>query len=181
LVCQHNRHVGCRTISAIESRVGEETDHVFSLWSAYSGRPSLMKRLIHNVPSPLPSRTYRWEYYTDEYSIMAFPEDFNFHAASYVHVYLASLMTILARVSEVLYGVIPHRAAILPADVRIVIPASRTYQTTFRPSLPELTRTFRNGSIRFRLIYVSRIRHPFIFQLCWSCSESTPIGDWTER
>lgn len=73
------------------------------MWSAYSGRPSLMKRLINNVQDPVPSRTYTWEYYTDEYSIMTFPDDFDFHAAAYVHVYLAKLMNILARVSEVLY------------------------------------------------------------------------------
>lgn len=62
-----------------------------------------MKRLINNVQDPVPSRTYTWEYYTDEYSIMTFPDDFDFHAAAYVHVYLAKLMNILARVSEVLY------------------------------------------------------------------------------
>jgi hypothetical protein len=62
-----------------------------------------MKRLLHNVQSPVPSRTYTWEYYTDEYSIMAFPKDFDSHAAAYVHIYLAKLMNILARVSEVLY------------------------------------------------------------------------------
>jgi hypothetical protein len=74
------------------------------LWSAYSGRPSLMKRLIHNVQSPVPSRAYAWEYYTDEYNTMAFPRDFDARAAASVHVYLAKLMNILARVSEVLYA-----------------------------------------------------------------------------
>lgn len=63
-----------------------------------------MKNLVHNVQSPVPSRTYTWEYYTDDYSIMAFPDDFDCRAAAFVHVHLAKLMIILARVSEVLYG-----------------------------------------------------------------------------
>ncbi len=63
-----------------------------------------MKRLVHNVQSPLPSRTYKWEYYTDEYSTMTFPEDFDYRAAASVHVHLAKMMTIMARVTEVLYA-----------------------------------------------------------------------------
>lgn len=76
-----------------------------------------MKRLIHNVQSPVASRSYVWEYYTDEYYTMAFPSNFDARAAAYVHVYLAKLMQILARVSEVLYGLscpsIANRSLIL--------------------------------------------------------------------
>ncbi|OAL18642.1 hypothetical protein AYO22_10461 [Fonsecaea multimorphosa] len=87
-------------------------DEVVSLrrnlfWSANTidtGRPSLMKRLAHNVPSPVPSANHIWEYYTDEYSTMTFPKDFDFHAAAHVHTYLAKLMTVFAQVSEVLYA-----------------------------------------------------------------------------
>lgn len=77
------------------------------LWSAYSGRPSMMKNLMHNTKDPLPSTTYSWECYTDEHTIVKFPPDFEPRTAAYVHVYLSSLMFILARVSEVLYSGVP--------------------------------------------------------------------------
>lgn len=77
------------------------------MWSAYSGRPSVMQNLVHNQKSPLPSRTYHWEAYMDQHSTVNFPEGFDFRAAAYVHVHLASLMLILGRVSEVLYSGVP--------------------------------------------------------------------------
>ncbi|KIW36803.1 uncharacterized protein PV06_10925 [Exophiala oligosperma] len=78
-----------------------------TLWSTHCGRPSLMKSLRHNVQDPLPSRTYQWEYYVDPYTSMRFPAKFDFAAAAHVHVYLASLMKILAQVSDVLYSGVP--------------------------------------------------------------------------
>ena len=78
-----------------------------TLWSAYSGRPSIMKSIVHNVQRALPSRTYKWEYYTEDESSINFPPDFDFHAGANVHVYLSKLTTIMSRVAEVLYSGIP--------------------------------------------------------------------------
>ncbi|KAH8817158.1 fungal-specific transcription factor domain-containing protein [Xylogone sp. PMI_703] len=116
---------GNDNISTIRRNLFWSTNTIDTLWSAYSGRPSLMKRLIHNAPSPVPSPTYSWEYYTDEYSIMAFPGDFDFRAAAYVHVYLAKLMKILARVSEVLYSGVPDISSDIEA---FVAQADRDFQ-----------------------------------------------------
>lgn len=77
------------------------------LWSAYSGRPSMMKNLVHNQRKPLPSRTYSWECYTDEHTMVNFPPEFDPSVAAHVHVHLSTLMFILARVSEVLYSGVP--------------------------------------------------------------------------
>ncbi|RDL30011.1 uncharacterized protein BP5553_10638 [Venustampulla echinocandica] len=104
-------------ISDLRRNLFWSTNTIDTMWSAYSGRPSLMKRLVNNVQNPVPCRTYTWEYYTDEYSIMTFPDDFDFHAAAYVHVYLAKLMNILARVSEVLYSGVPDISSDIQAFV----------------------------------------------------------------
>ncbi|EHY53079.1 hypothetical protein HRR83_006080 [Exophiala dermatitidis] len=95
-------------VSILRRNLFWSTNTIDTLWSAHIGRPSLMKRLAHNVQCPLPSPTYNWEYYTDEYSTRKFPPDFNSRAAAYVHIYLASLMTILARISDALYSGVPE-------------------------------------------------------------------------
>lgn len=78
-----------------------------TLWSAYSGRPSTMKNMVSNQKQPLPSHTYEWQHYVDEHTKLLFPPDFDRRAAAYVHIHLAALMLILAKVSEVLYSGVP--------------------------------------------------------------------------
>lgn len=129
------------------------TNTVDTLWSAHCGRPSLMKHLKYSVQGPLPSRTYMWEYYTDEYSTLKFPPNFDFAAAAHVHVYLASLMKILARVSEVLYSGVPDVSndiglfvaqadadfqewlALLPQNLRLNLSVARAF---YLPAVLEL-------------------------------------------
>ncbi|KPI36587.1 Nitrogen assimilation transcription factor nit-4 [Cyphellophora attinorum] len=89
-----------------------------TLWSAYSGRPSLTKNLVHDQKGPLPSRTYQWEPYLDQHSTINFPAGFDFRTAAHVHVYLASLMLILGRVSEVLYSGVPDISSNIQEFVR---------------------------------------------------------------
>lgn len=101
------RDTGVDDISILRRNLFWSTNTIDTLWSAHCGRPSLMKHLVHNVQSPLPSRTYTWEFYTDGYSTLKFPSDFDFAAAAHVQVYLASLMKVLAQVSEVLYSGVP--------------------------------------------------------------------------
>ncbi|EXJ84397.1 hypothetical protein A1O3_05064 [Capronia epimyces CBS 606.96] len=102
------RDTGFDDVASLRRNLFWSTNTIDTLWSAHIGRPSLMKRLVHNVQLPLPSLTYKWEYYTDQYSTLKFPPDFDCQAAAYIHVYLASLMVILARVSEVLYSGVPE-------------------------------------------------------------------------
>ncbi|OAP58401.1 hypothetical protein AYL99_07491 [Fonsecaea erecta] len=103
----HNTNSSADEVTLLRQNLFWSANTIDTLWSAYSGRPSLMKRLAHNIPSPMPSTNYSWEYYTDEYSTMTFPRGFDFDAAAQVHVYLARLMTVFARVSEVLYSGVP--------------------------------------------------------------------------
>ncbi|OQV00816.1 Fungal specific transcription factor domain-containing protein [Cladophialophora immunda] len=103
----HHTNSSTGEVALLRQNLFWSANTIDTLWSAYSGRPSLMKRLAHNIPNPLPSTNYTWEYYTDEYSTMTFPKDFDFHAAAHVHAYLAKLMTVFARVSEVLYSGVP--------------------------------------------------------------------------
>jgi hypothetical protein len=88
-----------------------------TLWSAYSGRPSMMKNLVHNQRGPLPSRTYEWTPYMDEHNKLNFPPDFDFRVAAFVHIHLATLMLILGRVSEVLYSGVPDMSSNVQAFV----------------------------------------------------------------
>lgn len=62
-----------------------------------------MGNIINNVPSPIPSRTYTWTYYTNKFSTMTFPPDFDFGVAAHIPVHLASLAMIMGKISETLY------------------------------------------------------------------------------
>lgn len=123
------------------------TNTIDTLWSAHCGRPSLMKNLRHNVKEPLPSRTYQWEHYTDPYSSLRFPPDFDFTAAAHVHVYMASLMKILARVSDVLYSGVPDVSDNVQA---FVVQADHDFQEWFS-SLPHSLRLDMAGSSPFHI------------------------------
>ncbi|KAK5204078.1 hypothetical protein LTS03_009873 [Exophiala xenobiotica] len=118
-----------------------------TLWSAHCGRPSLMKNLRHNVQEPLPSRTYQWEYYTDPYSSLKFPPDFDFTAVAHVHVHLASLMRILARVSDVLYSGVPDISDDIQA---FVAQADHDFQD-WSSSLPENLQLDMTGATPFHI------------------------------
>ncbi|KIW21479.1 hypothetical protein PV08_02059 [Exophiala spinifera] len=118
-----------------------------TLWSTHCGRPSLMKSLRHNVQDPLPSRTYQWEYYVDPYISMRFPSNFDFAAAAHVHVYLASLMKILAQVSDVLYSGVPD----VSDDIRsFVAQTDRDFRDWFS-SLPANLHLDGTGSSPFQI------------------------------
>ena len=93
------------------------TNTIDTLWSAHCGRPSLLKGFIHNVKPPQPSTTDMWRFYVDEYSSRKFPDEFDFAAANLVHIHLASLMTVHARVSQVLYSGVPDRLTDIEAFV----------------------------------------------------------------
>lgn len=140
-----SRDVGVDDVSILRRNIFWSTNTIDTLWSAHCGRPSLMKHLIHNVQSPLPASTYKWEFYTDEYSTLKFPAEFDFAAAAYVHVYFASLMKILARVSEVLYSGVPDIANDIEA---FVVQADGDYQKWFA-SLPPRLRLNMSGSPTF--------------------------------
>ncbi|OAL40265.1 hypothetical protein AYO20_00685 [Fonsecaea nubica] len=88
-----------------------------TLWGALSGRPTLMGNIINNVPSPIPSRTYTWTYYTNKFSTMTFPPDFDFGVAAHVPVHLASLAMIMGKISETLYCGVPNNISNLTSFV----------------------------------------------------------------
>ena len=116
-----------------------------------------MKHLRHNVESPLPSRTYKWDYYIDEFSTLRFPPDFDFHAAAYVHISLASLMKILARVSEVLYSGVPD----VSEDIdTFVAKADGDFQQWFA-LLPQNLELDMSGSTTFHLPAVLELHLSF--------------------
>ena len=112
------------------------TNTIDTLWSAYSGRPCLMQHLAHNVQPALPSPSYHWNYYVDVYTSLRFPADFDTRAAAHVHVYLAQLMEILARVAEVLYAGVPDVAT----DIRAFVAEADDNFQTWLSALPESLR-----------------------------------------
>jgi Fungal specific transcription factor domain len=120
-------------------------------WSAYSGRPSIMKSIVHNVQRPLPSRTYKWDYYTEDESSMGFPTDFDFYAAANVHVYLSKLMTIMSRVAEVLYSGIPD----MSNDIHAFVAREDGNFRTWLSSLPASLQV--NTSEKSNTIYIPGI------------------------
>lgn len=126
-----------------------------TLWSAYSGRPSAMKNMVSNQKGPLPSRTYKWEYYLDEHSKLSFPADFDFRAAAYVHVHLASLTLILARVGEVLYSGVPDISSDIKAFVALADSDFQHWLLTLPPNMHvDLSQPFHTqGVLELHLIY----------------------------
>ena len=115
----------------------------------------MMKNLVHNQKNPLPSRTYHWECYTDEHTMINFPPDFDSRAAAYVHVHLASLTLILARVSEVLYSGVPD----MLNDIQAFVATADTDFRAWLAALPtnvrlDLSRPFHvQGVLELHLIY----------------------------
>jgi hypothetical protein len=134
-------------VSILRRNLFWSTNTIDTLWSAHCGRPSLMKNLIHNVRDPLPSPTYRWEYYTDEYSTVRFPPGVDFAAAAHVHVHLASLMKILARVSEVLYSGVPD----VSNDIELFVSQAESDFQQWFTSLPANLQVDTAGSVSFYL------------------------------
>lgn len=59
--------------------------------------------MVHNVPPPEPHPTYKWSYYVNDHFSMTFPRDFDFHAAAYVPIEVASLVELFAPVHDKLY------------------------------------------------------------------------------
>jgi hypothetical protein len=126
-----------------------------TLWSAYSGRPSMMKNLVHNQRGPLPSRTYSWTPYLDEHSTLNFPPNFDFRAAAYVHVHLATLTLILGRVSEVLYSGVPDMSSNIQAFVAAADAEFRDWLHNLPTNVQvDVTKPFHvQGVLELHLIY----------------------------
>lgn len=121
------------------------TNTIDTLWSAHCGRPSLMKGIIHNVKTPRPSPADRWVFYIDDYSSRKFPAEFDFAAASLVHIHLASLMTVLARVSQVLYSGVPD----MFSDIESFVSQSDTDFRSWFHSLPPRLQLDTSGKTAF--------------------------------
>ena len=138
-----------------------------TLWSAYSGRPSTMKNLVSSQQEPLPSRTYEWEFYIDKHSKMNFPNDLDPRAAAYVHIHLASLMVILARVGEVLYSGVPDVLSDTQAFVRTADRDFASWYTSLPANMTiDLSKHFQvQGVLELHLIYhecIILLHRPFI-------------------
>ncbi|OAL33724.1 hypothetical protein AYO20_07062 [Fonsecaea nubica] len=149
----HNTNSSAAEVALLRQNLFWSANTIDTLWGAYSGRPSLMKRLAHNIPGPMPSANYAWEYYTDEYSTMNFPKDFDFHAAAHVHAHLAKLMAVFARVSEVLYSGVPD----VQEDIEKFVAKSDADLQDWLSSLPPALRVDYSSSKSRTAIYLPAV------------------------